>query len=48
MQPTEKEQMMWIERLMAQGIFKCGDRQLYELTVDELMYLNDLNEAVNN
>jgi hypothetical protein len=48
MQTTEKEKMMWIEHLMKQGIFKYGDRQLYELTVDELIYLNDLNETINN
>ncbi|MGG3449426.1 Fur-regulated basic protein FbpA [Domibacillus aminovorans] len=45
---TEKEQMIWIERLMKKGIFKYGNRQLYELTVDELIHLNDGNKQINN
>ncbi|WP_144289492.1 Fur-regulated basic protein FbpA [Domibacillus epiphyticus] len=48
MQTTEKEQMKLIERLMEQGIFKYGDRQLYELTVDELIYLNEsMDTSIN-
>ncbi|WP_083256016.1 Fur-regulated basic protein FbpA [Domibacillus iocasae] len=38
---TEHEQMIWIEKLMAQGIFKYGERQLYELSMEELIYLSD-------
>ncbi|MCP3763987.1 Fur-regulated basic protein FbpA [Domibacillus sp. A3M-37] len=48
MHTTENEQMIWIERLMAQGIFKYGDRQLYELSMEELMYLSDEDETINN
>lgn len=48
MYTIENEQMIWIEKLMAQGIFKYGDRHLYELTVDELMYLSDKSETINN
>lgn len=47
MQITENEQMIWIERLMEKGIFKYEDRQLYELTVDELIRLNSLNNRNN-
>lgn len=45
---TEIEQMIWIEKLMAQGIFKHGERQLYELSTEELMHLSDENETINN
>jgi hypothetical protein len=45
---TEIEQMIWIEKLMAQGIFKHGDRQLYELSTEELMHLSDEKETINN
>lgn len=48
MQIKENEQMIWIERLMEKGVFKYGDRQLYELTVDELIHLNDRNKQINN
>jgi hypothetical protein len=44
MHTTEHEQMIWIEKLMAQGIFKYGDRQLYELSMEELVYLSDKME----
>lgn len=47
MQMTDSEKMMWIERLMEQGIFKYGDRQLYELTVDELVHLSIGNKKIN-
>lgn len=37
---TEQDhQMMWIDKLMERGIFKYGDRQLYELSIDELKQL---------
>ncbi|WP_082220350.1 Fur-regulated basic protein FbpA [Domibacillus robiginosus] len=48
MHTAENEQMIWIEKLMAQGIFKHGDRQLYELSTEELMYLSDQSETINN
>ncbi|WNS80442.1 Fur-regulated basic protein FbpA [Domibacillus sp. DTU_2020_1001157_1_SI_ALB_TIR_016] len=48
MHTTENEQMIWIEKLMAQGIFKYGDRQLYELSTEELMHLSDQSESIDN
>ncbi len=48
MPTAENEQMIWIEKLMEQGIFKYEDRQLYELTVDELIYLTNKSESINN
>ncbi|WP_082087930.1 Fur-regulated basic protein FbpA [Domibacillus indicus] len=48
MHTSENEQMIWIEKLMAQGIFKYGDRQLYELSTEELIHLSGEYEAVNN
>ncbi|OXS74525.1 Fur-regulated basic protein FbpA [Domibacillus enclensis] len=48
MHTTETEQMVWIEKLMAQGIFKYGDRQLYELSLEELVHLNDQSQSINN
>ncbi|WP_309091315.1 Fur-regulated basic protein FbpA [Domibacillus sp.] len=48
MHTTENEQMIWIEKLMAQGIFKHGDRQLYELSMEELMHLSNQSESIDN
>ena len=48
MHTTENEQMIWIEKLMAQGIFKYGNRQLYELSLEELMHLSDESKSINN